>query len=302
MHSPDYDWAGAGADCSGDRSGTSERSNQLSAADVAAVAAIPIALIGVFLLPEGIRREFALLYTEPTLRTLYTAHFVHLELQHVVTNILVYLLVVPFSVAVSAWSDRRRRFYVVALVVLVVFPVVLSGLNVLFPRPRLGMGFSGMNLAFVGYLPHVLADRFEVERPEWSELRVALLTLAFFIGAVIVTARVIESVHGEPRVGLVWLLAAGIGSLSAATVFAKPVLSRLRSQGFAGGTVPPLSAFGSLVFVLVMAVGFPEVSPDGGSVVNLFLHLLGYSLGYLVPYVAFQVLGLSMDGLGESTT
>jgi hypothetical protein len=208
--------------------------------------------------------------------------------------------VVPFSVAVSVWSGRRRRFYVVALVVLVIFPVVLSGLNVLFPRPRLGMGFSGLNLAFVGYLPHVLADRFEVERPEWSELRAALLTLAFFVGTVIVTARVTESVRGEPRVGLVWLLAAGFGSLAAATVFAKPVVSCLRSQGSVGGTVPPLSAFGSLLFVLVMAVGFPEVSPGGGSVVNLFLHLLGYSLGYLVPYVAFQVLGLSVDELGES--
>lgn len=300
MYSTIYDWTGAATDHSGDCPGMSKKSNRLSAADGAAVAAIPIVLIGIFVLPEGTRREFALLYTQPTLRTLYTAHFVHLDLPHLVTNVVVYLLVFPFSVVASVWSGRRRRFYVVALVVLVVFPVVLSGLNVLFPRPRLGMGFSGVNLAFVGYLPHVLADRFEVERPEWSELRTALLTLAFFVGTVIVTTRVIESVRGEPRVGLVWLLTAGLGSLTAATVFAKPVISRLRSQGSVGGTVPPLSAFGSLIFVLVMAVGFPEVSPDGGSVVNLFLHLLGYSLGYLVPYVAFQVLGLSMDELGES--
>ena len=36
--------------------------------------------------------------------------------------------------------------------------------------------------------------------------------------------------------------------------------------------------------------------------VNLFLHLLGYSLGYLVPYVAFQVLGISVSGWSDRLT
>lgn len=286
---------------SGGAADAADGSPHLSLLDVVAVALVPTVLVAVFLLPVATRREFALLYTEPTLPTLYTAHFVHLAFPHLAANLLVYLLVVPFSVAVSVWSGRRRRFYVVALVVLGIFPVVLSGLNVLFPRPRLGMGFSGLNLAFVGYLPHVLADQFEAERPEWGELRAALLALAFFVGTVIVTVRVLGSISGTPRMGLVWLLAAGLGSLGAAAVLTRPVVSCLRSQGLAGGTIPPLSALGSLLFVLVMVVGFPEVSPEGGSVVNLFLHLLGYSLGYLVPYVAFQVLGLSVDELGGST-
>jgi len=280
-------------------SGADADPTRLSLLDVAAVALVPAVLVAVFLLPAGARREFALLYAEPTLRTLYTAHFVHLSFPHLAANLLVYLLVVPFSVVVSVRSGRRRRFYVVALVVLGIFPVVLSGLNVLFPRPRLGMGFSGLNLAFVGYLPHVLADQFEAERTEWDELRAALLALAFFVGTAIVTLRVIGSVRGAPQVGVAWLLAAGLGSLAAATALTRPVVSYLRSQGFAGGTIPPVSALGCLLFVLVMVVGFPEVSPDGGSVVNLFLHLLGYSLGYLVPYVAFQVLGLSVDELGR---
>lgn len=284
---------------SGGAADTADGSLRLSFTDVVAVALVPAVLVAVFSLPEGTRREFALLYTEPTLRTLYTAHFVHLSFPHLAANLLVYLLVVPFSLFVSVWSGRRRRFYVVALVVLVIFPVVLSGLNVLFPRPRLGMGFSGLNLAFVGYLPHVLADRFEAEQPEWDELRAALLALAFFVGTAIVTLRVLGSIGGAPRVGLVWLFAAGLGSLLAATVLTKPVVSCLRSQGFAGGTIPPLSALGSLLFVLVMVVGFPEVTPEGGSVVNLFLHLLGYSLGYLVPYVAFQVLGISVSGWSD---
>lgn len=275
---------------------SSDTDPQISLIDVAFVAYVPIVLGVVFLLPLELRRELALLYTQPSIRTMYASHFVHLSHPHLAANLIVYLLVVPFSAAVSVWSGRRRRFYLVAFTILLVFPLVLSGLNVLFPRPRIGMGFSGMNMAFVGYLPHVLSDRFEVENPESERGRAALLALAFFVGTAIVTVRLVASLDGAPRVGLEWLLAAGVGSLAAAVGLTRPLVSCLRSQGISGGTVPPLAALGSLLFVLLMVIGFPEVSPTGGSVVNLLLHLLGYSFGYLVPYVAFQVLGLSAGG------
>lgn len=275
-------------------------SHRIRPVDVALVAAIPVVLVAVFLLPMGLRRDLALLYTEPSVLTMYASHFVHLDRPHLMANLLVYLLVVPFSLAVSVWSGRRRRFYAVAVVVLVAFPLALSVLNVLLPRPRIGMGFSGMNLAFVGYLPHVLADRFEFERPEWARSRAALLALFFFVGTAIVTVRVTASIRGTAQPGLHWLVVAGAGSLAAAVALTRPLVSCLRSQGVAGPPVPPLAALGSLLFVLLMLVGFPEISAADGSVVNIFLHLLGFSFGYIVPYVAFQVLGLSLGKRSES--
>ncbi len=281
-------------DGAGDGSVRGANPNRLSTVDLAFIAYVPAVLAVVFLLPMGIRRELALVYTEPSLRTMYASHFVHFEFAHLAANLLVYLLVVPFSLAISVWSGRRRRFYLVAFTILFAFPVVLSGLNVLFPRPRIGMGFSGMNLAFVGYLPHVLADRFETEHPEWERSRAALLALAFFVGTAIVTVRLVASLGGAPRIGLGWLLAAGVVSLAAAAGLARPLVSCLRSQAAAGAPVSPLTALGALLFVLLVIVGFPEVSPADGSVVNVFLHLLGYSFGYIVPYVAFQVVGISL--------
>lgn len=277
-------------------------SRRIRAVDVAFVAAIPAVLVAVFLLPLGRRRDLALLYTDPSVLTMYASHFVHLGLPHLAANLLVYLLVVPFSVAVSVWSGRRRRFYLVAVTILLVFPLVLSGLNVLLPRPRIGMGFSGMNLAFVGYLPHVLADRFEAERPEWERSRAALLALLFFVGTAVVTVRITASIYDTAQPGLHWLVVAGAGSLAAAVALTRPVVSCLRSRGVAGAPIPPLAALGSLLFVLLMFVGFPNVSPADGSVVNLFLHFLGFSFGYIVPYAAFQVLGVSLGGPGGAET
>jgi hypothetical protein len=269
-------------------------SNRVRPVDVALVAAIPAVLVAVFLLPMELRRDLALLYTDPSVLTMYASHFVHLDLPHLTANLLVYLLVVPFSLAVSVWSGRRRRFYAVAVVVLVAFPLVLSGLNVLLPRPRIGMGFSGMNLAFVGYLPHVLADRFEAERPEWKRSRAALLALLFFVGTAVVTVRITASIYHTAQPGLHWLLVAGAGSLAAAVALTRPLVFCLRSKGITGEPIPPLAALGSLLFVLLLFVSFPDVSPADGSVVNLFLHFLGFSIGYIVPYVAFQILGLSL--------
>jgi len=278
--------------------GSIERADsfRLSAVDIGFVIYVPVVLGVVFLLPIEIRRELALVYTEPSLRTMYAAHFVHFEFPHLAANLLVYLLVVPFALAVSVWSGRRRRFYLVAFTVLLAFPLVLSGLNVLFPRPRIGMGFSGLNLAFVGYLPHVLADHVEAEHPAGERSRAALLALAFFVGTAIVTVRVAASLGGPFRIELGWLLTAGAGSLAAVVGLAQPVASRLWSQGLAGVHIPPLVVLGSLLFVLLMVVGFPDVSPADGSVVNIFLHLLGYSFGYIVPYTAFQVVGISLVG------
>jgi hypothetical protein len=277
-----------------DERATGDDPLQLSTVDVAFLVFVPAVLVGVFLLPMGLRRELALRYTEPSLRTMYAAHFVHFDFPHLVSNLLVYLLVVPFSLAVSAWSGRRRRFYVVAVTILLAFPLLLSGLNVLFPRPQLGVGFSGLNLAFVGYLPHVLADRFEAKHPEWERSRAALLALAFFVGTGIITARVAMSIRGVTRTGLWMLLAAGAGSVVTAAWLLRPVVSRLRTNGVTGGTVPPLVVLGGLLFVILMVVSFPEVSSTGRSVVDIFLHLLGFSFGYLIPYTAFQVLGLSV--------
>lgn len=277
---------------------------RLSSVDVAFLVYIPVVLVVVFLLPMELRRELALLYTEPSLRSMYASHFVHFDFLHLAANLLVYLLVVPFSLAVSVWSGRRRRFYLVAFTILVAFPPVLSGFNVLFPPPQLGMGsagtnlafvgFSGMNLAFVGYLPHVLAAHFEAERPEWTQTSSAFLQLAFFVGMVIIAVRVAGSLNGVTRVGLGLLLLAGAGSLLAAIGYTRYVASYLRSQGLTGGTVPPLVAFGSLLFVLLVIVGFPVVSPEGSSFVNLLLHLLGFSFGYIVPYIVFQVLEICL--------
>jgi hypothetical protein len=261
--------------------------------DIAFIAAVPLVLIGVFLLPEVVRRSFTLSYLEPTVVTAYTAHFVHLDLSHLLTNLVVFLLVVPFVAVVSVRNDRRQEFYLVAFTILAVFPFVFSALNVLFPRPRIGLGFSGINLAFVGYLPHVIVTRFELERPDSPEVGNDLLPVAFFAGAATVVLRLAPGVIPAVPAQRVEFVAAGLLSGTASVVLLSVAFARVREyERRLADAVSPLVGFGGLLFVLLVVIGFPQPSPSGGSILNVFLHFLGYSFGYLVPYTAFRVVGI----------
>ncbi|WP_435185071.1 hypothetical protein [Halobellus sp. EA9] len=275
----------------------SQSGPSLGPADVAFLAAIPAVLVGVFALPKPLRVSLGLSYLQPTALTAYTSHFVHLERTHLLANLLVFLAVVPFALLVSVKSGRRRRFYLVAFTFLTVFPLVFSGLNVLFPRPRLGFGFSGVNLAFVGYLPHVLADRLGRDGPESAPVADSVLPLAFFVGTVIVAVRMgLSMLDSVPLAAYTPLLAAGIGSLLSVVVFAHPIAARLRrGDASLSELFPPSVAFGALLFVLMLVIAFPHVSPADGTILNLFVHFLGYSFGFLVPYVAFRLLAVEID-------
>ncbi|MFB6090770.1 MAG: hypothetical protein ABEJ97_06890 [Halobellus sp.] len=265
-------------------------------ADVAFLGSIPLVLVGVFLLPKPVRLSLVLSYLRPTVLTAYTSHFVHLELTHLLSNLLVFLAVVPFAVLVSVRSDRRRQFYLVAFTFLTVFPFVFSGLNVLFPRPRIGFGFSGINLAFVGYLPHVLADRLDREGADLTPIADSFLPLSFFVGTGLIAVRLGLSIRGTvPLAAYAPLLAVGLGSLFSIVVFASPIYCRLHDgRGSLSDLFPPAVAFGSLVFVLMLVVAFPHVSLTDGRILNLLVHFLGFSFGYIVPYVAFRLLDVEI--------
>lgn len=265
---------------------------RIRSTDVAFVLVVPLVLVAVFLLPGPIQRGLVLSYTRPSALTMYVSHFVHLDVSSLLSNLLVFVLVVPPALLASVRSGRRRRFYFVAFTILAVFPFVLSSLNMLFPRPRIGMGFSGINFAFVGYLPHALADRVEADRLKSTRTARTFLPAVFFVGTAIIVLRMSTPLGMTPDTGG-WLPAIGAGSFLAVGTCVRPVIlrSRPRTRSFAEA-VPPSVPFGSVLFVLVIVAGFPSGGYGGSVITNVFLHFLGYAFGYIVPYVAFRVLGV----------
>ena len=253
-------------------------------ADLLVVLAVPALLVAAFALPAETRRALAFSYAEPTLATAVAANFVHLDLAHLVANVTTYLLVVPLVYVLSVLSDRRRRFFVAFTTFLVAFPAALSFLNLAVARPGVTVGFSGVNMAFVGFLPVALSGfvgtHFDVD----AELDLAG---ALFFGGLAMVA--VLSVRSMLTYGV------AAAAVLAAALFLSSVAERherarpdLRAAVRAGGYFE-LAAVGLLLFVGLPTVAFPVDPVVGDSVVNLYAHLLGYALGFIVTYVTLQV-------------
>lgn len=265
---------------------------RLPSRDLAVLLAVPVVLGAVFVLPESLRRSLVFAYTDPSPVTAYVAPFVHLDTTHLLVNVLGYAVVVPTIYALATLSGTRRRFWVAFVTFVVVFPPVLSYLNLAILRPTVGYGFSGVLLAFVGYLPIALAD-FATENLDAGPPETVSPTV-FFLGLALVAVLGVQSVVPENRTVLVGTSLLVVATLLSAVAF---YVSSAHSHGspFVLGRVvgPPgyfeLFVVASGLFVGMLFVAFPAEPFTDRGVVNLYVHLLGYALGFTAPYATLQV-------------
>jgi len=256
--------------------------------DLIALLCIPVVLVGVFLLPGPTRADYVLSYMEPTILTAYTMHFVHLQAGHLLTNLVVYLLVVPVTYLVARRANRRDLFWAAFLTFLLVLPIALSGLNLLFERPRVGFGFSGINMAFLGLLALLLIAGAGHRPGQTTSVHHA--PGLFFAGTGLIATLAVP----DPRIRL--------GLAAAATLAAVLYLAELGGEASLRGQLDTalrsdgleLTAAGLGVFVLVPFAAFPPSPASAGSVLNLYTHLLGYSIGFIAPYVTVSVLEVDL--------
>lgn len=257
--------------------------------DLVAIAAIPACLLVVFSLPEPVRRQLTLSYVDPTLVGAFAAHFVHLDVSHLATNLAVYALVVPVGYLLCVLSGRRSEFFVAFVTIVFAFPFALSALNVALVRPRVGYGFSGVNTAFFGFLPIALFGYFSTRLGTAVEPRDS--PALFFAATAFVAAVAVP-------VSAVTLSVAAIGALAAiaylwewypglAAVARRLVAVSRRRAGYV-----ELAAVGVVTFAAFPFVAFPADSASDGQILNLYIHLLGYALGFVASYVTFSLVGL----------
>lgn len=271
--------------------------------DLVLLLSVPALLGLVSLLPYPLRRSLIFEYAAPTLLTAFTAPFVHLGPAHLVVNILGYFLVVPVAYLLSVASGRRARFFAAFATFVLVFPVVLSYLNLAVVRPGASGGFSGVVMAFVGYLPLALADYLE-ERADVGPSE-TLAPVLFFLGIALIAGLSVQSVQrdratvllGTSGLVLTAILSALLYWLSSPD-YARDVLRKVRTTAGRPGTVE-LLGFSSVVFVAFLFVAFPSDVTGGATIVNVYVHLLGYALGFISTYATVEF-GTVLPGDGTT--
>ncbi len=260
--------------------------------DLLMIVSVPLLLVALFALPNPVKLDLALAYRNPTLLTAFASHYVHLEVTHLLANLLAYGAVVPVAYVVGALSGRRKTFLAAFATFVVAFPFVLSGLNLLVPRPRVGYGFSGIAMAFVGFLALLLWEYLAVQFGNGLDRDKS--PVLFFLGVGIIAMRTLPSL----RSGLAVVALGVVGGLwylrpreaDVADTVIQTVRRGARYPGHFHSAV-----WGVLLVVSIPFVAFPSSPAGDGTVLNVYSHALGYCLGYLVPYIALRILGMSIE-------
>jgi len=257
-----------------------------SAADAALLAAVPAALVGVFLLPETAREALVLDYRAPTAVDMYASHFVHFGAAHLAGNLAAYALAVLPAYCYCTAAGHRTDFLAVFGAVVAAFPYALSGLNAVFARSSVGYGFSGLAMAFLGFLPVALA-LFARERL-LPGVTLDHAPLLFFAGAGVVAVLAALAVPA-PALSLAAVAVAAVG----VAVYGRSLWTSVdrdaldAAAGRAGDA--EFAAAGAVLVLAAPFVAFPTDAAGSGYVLNVYTHLLGFCLGFVVPYVALRL-------------
>ncbi|QUO47522.1 hypothetical protein [Halorubrum ruber] len=272
------------------RSGYAAFLDELSARtrliDLVALCLPPTVLVAVFALPRVTRRSLAFAYTDPTLLSAFTAHYVHLGADHLLGNLAGYGLLAGTDYALAVLSGRRRLFFTAFVTYLAAFPFALSALNLAVPRNAIGFGFSGVNMALAGLLPIVW---YYYAREQFAPgASVAALPAVFFalVGWIALLALPV-STEGIGLAGLSIGVAGALLALLYAASSGVRLPRSLRAHAKSIASRPgygDLLAVGAAVAVGYPVVGFPSDPAGADSVVNLYVHLLGFCLGFIGPF------------------
>lgn len=265
-----------------EQSFTGEFRRRARVGDALAIVAVPAVLVIAFLLPDETASGLVLSHADPTPAATLTAHYVHLEAGHLLGNLSVYALVVPVAYLLCLFADRRREFFVAFVTYVLALPPVLSVLDLALLEDGVLLGFSGVLMAFVGFLPVAIVWYAQVVAD--VDLHLDHAPGLFFLGLAAVALWTVPVTSLQ----LVLAGAAGLAGLAYA-LSARSALDGIASRWTGAGGYPELGGAGLVAFAFGVAVGFPTGPVTDGVVVNYYGHLLGYAIGFIAAYVTFRL-------------
>lgn len=266
--------------------------------DLAVLFAIPLVLVAVHVYVPSARETLVFDHGNPTLLTAWTAGYVHLDATHLRSNVFGYFIAVfPTYVLFLAWN-RRRRFWVGMVTLLLAGPVVVSYGNWLVFRLLLdgravaaSRGFSGVVAGISGVLLVSLVafvgDEYDRRRAFFGGQLVVLLLVGAELLAISPRVRPIEGTLLLVGVGL------AVASLVPVRALGHPTTlwPTVRKNALAVGML----AYSTVALVYLFVALFPTDVVDGGQFTNVYGHAVGFLFGLLVG-VGLVAVGDGGDG------
>jgi len=230
-----------------------------------------------------------------TLLTAFTANYAHFGARHLFDNLLNYWVTLFAIYPLVAIADWGRQFRLSVLSYLVVAPFVIAVVTLALVNPsteQFVVGFSGIVAALLGFLPVALAAAASEQTDGAVDASWAVVPVLFSVALVFL-------LPSGPYFRSQSTLAVGVGLTGvvvAGVLWAGTSTHRLRqySRQF---TPDVLLAFliGTTVFVFGVAGAFVFVHAG----TNVWGHLAGYLVGFIIPYFGFVIRPLLINSVPE---
>jgi len=249
--------------------------------DIGLSLAVPIVLLVVYLLPESTLDPLVFDTTSPSLLAAYTAHFVHFDRLHLLGNLSVYLPVIGIAYLLCVLSERRQLFRIAFITLIFAFPFALSAMQLIFPRERLIFGFSGINAGFVGLVAFALTGYLGANISQRVDERDSPAVLFVLTGLIALVALPADAFRFE--ISTAAFVLAGLYLGVALSRQGLPTTVELRTAVDRPGYIE--LAGGSLgLLVGYPLVAFQSAVVPEGEVVDVYIHLLGFALAFIVVF------------------
>jgi hypothetical protein len=233
---------------------------------------VPIVLILIFLLPSTITDGFFWNPQNPTLISAFMSHYSHANLEHLLGNLIVYLLIIFLIFNIEA---KKGTFRKMSTFIFLAFPFLLSATALLL-SPEGGLGFSGLGAAFLGYLPYsaynYLKERQKI--PLTSSFMMLVLLLNFSL-MILTWNKISIDVYVMVFAGILLMLYTCRKGLSSIINLVRKEGKKLNKNRFFY-SYPAIIALIVFVFSFSLPYLVPQNTIQDGQNINILVHYLGY--------------------------
>jgi len=244
---------------------------------------VPLICVGVFFLPVGIQQSLVMRSDNPSPLTFMTSIFVHGNAEHLIGNILVFLMTGMVLYMVNKLSQGTTFFlYSLVLIVLLLplfYGTVFLALNdVYFHFSFLSFGLSLVDGGLIGLVVPTLMHLLSRERSLRVNRPLFFLSLVCFTGAVILVPYAWPSFY---TVALLFLMV-GTGIL-----FGAREMLEIRNFAKMGSKKDKFKAllilFSLMMYFIFLALLFPSnILHSPGNITNILAHYFGVLFGLFV--------------------
>jgi len=260
-----------------------------------AMCLIPVTILALFYLPNGIK-ELLVLYSDSlSVFALFSCHFVHEDFaNHLLPNIFAYFVAVLPLYWVLFKLNEKRLFYKLFAFNLLATPFILSlswiGACAFWNVQTRSLGFSGINSAFLGAF--IFAYTLFLYKTLRVDMHYASLSAMFFAALIFTLTYSTLSVIATTAIAITLLAAFSMlayKTVKSADSQAKVKLQeKIKNPKITAILTNMLIPFLYLLIFAFNLILFPTQIVQGNVIVNIFIHYIGFVFGIGTAQLIWQ--------------